>query len=98
MTNQAISGSEALALGALQAGVQIVTGYPGSPSTATVEALLRLGGEKVRVEWAINEKSAFDAALGASLAGARTLVRVPGFRNGSQPSSWRWRPGHPGGR
>jgi indolepyruvate ferredoxin oxidoreductase alpha subunit len=54
--------------------VQFVTGYPGSPSTATVEALLHLAGDALRVEWATNEKSAFDAALGASLAGVRSLV------------------------
>ena len=72
--NPRISGSEALAHGAIEAGVQYVTGYPGSPSTATLEALLRLADEQVRIEWAINEKSAFDAAFGASLAGIRSLV------------------------
>ena len=51
-----------------------MTGYPGSPSTATLEAVLRLAGDAVRVEWAINEKSAFDTAFGASLAGTRSLV------------------------
>jgi indolepyruvate ferredoxin oxidoreductase alpha subunit len=73
LTTKAITGSEALAQGALDAGVQFVTGYPGSPSTATVEALLRRG-DGVRVEWAINEKSAFDAAFGASLAGVRSFL------------------------
>lgn len=74
MTPQKISGSQLLALGAMEAGVQFVTGYPGSPSTAVVEALLTLAGERIGIEWAINEKSAFDAAFGASLAGIRTLV------------------------
>jgi indolepyruvate ferredoxin oxidoreductase alpha subunit len=74
MTESNIAGSEALAYGALEAGVQFVTGYPGSPSTATVEALSHLAGDDVRVEWAINEKSAFDAAFGASLAGVRSLL------------------------
>jgi indolepyruvate ferredoxin oxidoreductase alpha subunit len=68
------TGSEALAQGALAASVQYVTGYPGSPATATVDALLRLAGGAVRIEWAINEKSAFDAAFGASLAGMRSLL------------------------
>jgi indolepyruvate ferredoxin oxidoreductase alpha subunit len=68
------TGSEALARGALDAGVQLVTGYPGSPTTATVEALLRLASPNVEVDWAINEKSAFDSAFGASLAGVRTLL------------------------
>ena len=71
---ETITGSEALALGALDAGVQLVTGYPGSPSTATVDALLRLAPPQVQIEWAINEKSAFDAAFGASLAGVRALL------------------------
>ncbi|MCL7452226.1 MAG: thiamine pyrophosphate-dependent enzyme [Anaerolineae bacterium] len=69
-----ITGSQALAYGALDAGVQFVTGYPGSPSTATVDALLRLAGDGTRIEWASNEKSAFDAAFGASLAGIRSLL------------------------
>jgi indolepyruvate ferredoxin oxidoreductase alpha subunit len=74
LKNQEHAGSELLAYGALEAGVQFVSGYPGSPATATVEALLRLDGRRTRIEWAINEKSAFDAALGASLAGVRSLV------------------------
>ncbi len=69
-----MTGSLALAHGALEAGVRFVTGYPGSPSTATVEALVRLAHPGVRIEWAINEKSAFDAAFGASLAGIRSLL------------------------
>jgi indolepyruvate ferredoxin oxidoreductase alpha subunit len=74
LKSKEITGSEALAQGALAARVQFVTGYPGSPSTATFEAILRLAETPVRVEWAINEKSAFDAAFGASLAGVRSLV------------------------
>jgi indolepyruvate ferredoxin oxidoreductase alpha subunit len=74
MSVQTISGSEALAYGALDAGVRFVTGYPGSPSTATVEALVCLAPDQVSVEWAINEKSAFDAAFGASLAGIPSLL------------------------
>ncbi len=72
--SEGLTGSEALAHGALDAGVQLVTGYPGSPSTGTVEAMLRLAEPDVQIEWAINEKSAFDAAFGASLAGVRSLV------------------------
>ena len=71
---ETITGSEALALGALEAGVQFVSGYPGSPSTATVDALLRLAGPDVQIGWAVNEKSAFDTVFGASLAGVRALL------------------------
>lgn len=73
-----ITGSEALAFGAIAAGVRYVTGYPGSPSTATVEALIRLADPATRIEWATNEKSAFDSAFGASLAGVRSLLCLKG--------------------
>jgi len=74
-----MNGSQALAWGALEAGVSLVTGYPGSPSTAVVEALVALqgqglAGDALQIDWASNEKSAFDAALGVSLAGRRSLV------------------------
>jgi indolepyruvate ferredoxin oxidoreductase alpha subunit len=69
-----ITGSHALAYGAIEAAVDYVTGYPGSPATGVVDALLELAGEEMRIEWAINEKSAFDAAFGASLAGHRSLL------------------------
>ena len=74
MPDPEMTGSEALAHGILTSGARFVTGYPGSPATATVEALLRLAPDEIQIEWAINEKSAFDAAFGASLAGVRTLV------------------------
>jgi indolepyruvate ferredoxin oxidoreductase alpha subunit len=69
-----LTGSQLLARGALEAGVDFVTGYPGSPATGVVDALLDLAGDGVRIEWAVNEKSAFDAAFGASLAGLRALL------------------------
>ncbi len=72
--SQEMTGSQILALGAIEAGVHFVTGYPGSPSTSVVDALLDLAGDQVRIEWAINEKSAFDAAFGVSLTGVRSLL------------------------
>jgi indolepyruvate ferredoxin oxidoreductase alpha subunit len=74
MTRREITGSQVLAYGALEAGIRFVTGYPGSPATGVVEALLRLASDQVRIEWATNEKSAFDAAFGVSLAGVRSLL------------------------
>ena len=76
-----ISGSEALAYGALEAGVRLVTGYPGSPATATFDAVQRLAGKNTLARWAINEKSAADSALGVSLGGGRALlcVKSPGL-------------------
>jgi indolepyruvate ferredoxin oxidoreductase alpha subunit len=69
-----INGGEALAWGAVEGGVQFVTGHPGSPGTAVVDELLRMKLAHIRLEWGINERSAFDAAFGASLAGVRSLV------------------------
>jgi indolepyruvate ferredoxin oxidoreductase alpha subunit len=69
-----ISGSEALAWGVIEAGVQFVNGHPGSPGSAVVDELLRLQPGGMRIEWSSNERSAFDAAFGASLAGVRSLV------------------------
>ena len=74
MMNKEITGSQALAYGAIEAGVDYVTGYPGSPATGVVDAMLELADDHVRVEWAVNEKSAFDSAFGASLAGFRALL------------------------
>jgi indolepyruvate ferredoxin oxidoreductase alpha subunit len=76
MKQNEITGSQILAHGALEAAVDYVTGYPGSPATGVVDALLHLAGDHVRIEWAINEKSAFDASFGASLAGFRALLCV----------------------
>jgi len=68
-------GDQALALGALAAGVKYVTGYPGAPATGVFDALLRLTQpDALQMHWAANEKVAVEQALGASLAGSRALV------------------------
>jgi indolepyruvate ferredoxin oxidoreductase alpha subunit len=68
-------GNEAFARGAIEARVQVATGYPGTPSTEILETLIaaapRLGFEAF---WAVNEKVAFDIGTGASFSGARALV------------------------
>jgi indolepyruvate ferredoxin oxidoreductase, alpha subunit len=69
-------GNEAIALGALHAGVTVATGYPGTPSTELIEYLARIAGKDVQVGWATNEKVALDEGIGASLAGARALVTM----------------------
>ena len=70
-----MNGDEALAWGTLEAGVRIVTGYPGSPSSKVVGHLLRWAERYgVYVEWAINEKVALEEAMGASIGGRRALV------------------------
>ncbi len=75
--NKTDTGAYALALGALEAGASIVTGYPGAPATAVVNHILALSdSEKVHVEWTSNEKVALEVAFGTSLGGKRSLVCV----------------------
>ncbi len=66
-----ISGNEAIALGFGDAGGVFASGYPGTPSTETLEEVARLG--EVYCEWAANEKVALEAAIGGSIAGGRSL-------------------------
>ncbi|MBN2204669.1 MAG: indolepyruvate ferredoxin oxidoreductase subunit alpha [Thermoleophilia bacterium] len=69
-----LSGNEAIAHGALRAGVRFVCGYPGTPSTEIVETAATLEG--LHAEWCVNEKVAMETAVGASLAGVRSLVTM----------------------
>jgi indolepyruvate ferredoxin oxidoreductase alpha subunit len=73
-TKRLLSGNEAIALGAWEAGVRYAAAYPGTPSTEILPALAQYTG--VRAEWASNEKVALDAAVGASFAGARALAAM----------------------
>jgi indolepyruvate ferredoxin oxidoreductase, alpha subunit len=73
-TKKLLSGNEAIARGAWQAGVRLGAGYPGTPSTEILEALSGL--PDVYCEWAPNEKVALEVAVGASLGGARALATM----------------------
>ena len=68
-----LSGDEAVALAARDAGVALGTGYPGTPSTEILEAFAELGGH---AQWSPNEKVALEVAIGASFGGARALVTM----------------------
>jgi indolepyruvate ferredoxin oxidoreductase alpha subunit len=68
-----LSGNEAVACAALDAGVHLGVGYPGTPSTEILENYSELGG---RAEWAPNEKVALEVGLGFSFGGRRTLVTM----------------------
>lgn len=70
-----LTGNEAVARGAWEAGVTAAFGYPGTPSTEILENL-STKRDDVYLEWAPNEKVAFEAAVGASYAGARTIVTM----------------------
>jgi indolepyruvate ferredoxin oxidoreductase alpha subunit len=69
-----LSGNEAIAMGAWQAGVSVASAYPGTPSTEILEHLARFPG--VYAEWAPNEKVALDVAIGAAYAGKRALAAM----------------------
>lgn len=69
-----LSGNEAIAEGAWEAGVLVGAGYPGTPSTEILETLVRKDG--VICEWSPNEKVALEVAIGASLGGARAIATM----------------------
>mgnify|MGYP005766797357 FL=1 len=67
-------GNEAIARGAYEAGVKVSAAYPGTPSTEVSEALAKY--EEVYAEWSPNEKVATEVALGASIAGVRSMCAM----------------------
>ncbi len=73
---QLLMGNEAIAMGAIQAGVNLVAGYPGTPSTEILETVAKENDGSIYVEWSVNEKAALEVAAGASYAGARALVTM----------------------
>lgn len=69
-----LSGNEAIARAAEEAGVLVAVGYPGTPSTEILETLAR--STEIDVRWSPNEKVALDVALGASLGGVRSMATM----------------------
>jgi len=67
-------GNQAVARGAYEAGVRVATAYPGTPSTEITEHLSEY--PVIDSEWSVNEKVALEIGIGASIAGARTLVSM----------------------
>ena len=76
MHKEFLMGNEAIALGALAAGVNLVSGYPGTRSTEVLETVAKRNPGNVYVEWSINEKAAMEVAAGAAYSGARALVTM----------------------
>ncbi|MBO4706479.1 MAG: indolepyruvate ferredoxin oxidoreductase subunit alpha [Spirochaetaceae bacterium] len=77
MAKQMIMGNQAIALGALKAGVNLVAGYPGTPSSEIIEFISKYKNKTgTYVEWSVNEKAAVEVAAGASYSGSRTLVTM----------------------
>lgn len=76
MERKLVMGNEAIALGAIRAGVRMVAGYPGTPSTEILETVAKHNDGSIHVEWSTNEKAAMEVGAGAAYAGARTLVTM----------------------
>lgn len=77
MAGQLLMGNEAIGLGAVRAGVRLVSGYPGTPSTEILETVAKNNaGNRIHVEWSVNEKAALEVAVGAAYTGARTMVTM----------------------
>jgi indolepyruvate ferredoxin oxidoreductase alpha subunit len=68
-------GNEAIARGAIEAGVQVVASYPGTPSSEITTALVGIADEMgMYAEWSINEKVALEVAMAAAISGLRSLA------------------------
>jgi len=76
MAKKLVMGNEAIALGAIKAGVSLVAGYPGTPSTEVLETVAKNNHNGIHVEWSVNEKAALEVAAAAAYAGARVLVTM----------------------
>ncbi|PUA32345.1 MAG: indolepyruvate ferredoxin oxidoreductase subunit alpha [Zestosphaera tikiterensis] len=84
----ALMGNEAIARGVIESGTYVVTGYPGTPSSEVIMTLQECSEDlDIYVEWAVNERVAFEVGLGASIGGARSLVTMkgPGLNVASDP-------------
>lgn len=71
---QLMTGDEAIARGAYEAGVRHASAYPGTPSTEILENLATY--DEIYAEWAPNEKVAMESGIGAAIAGARSMVSM----------------------
>lgn len=74
-----MTGNEALVQGAWEAGVLVASAYPGTPSTEIIENMS--ARKEIYSEWAPNEKVAMEAAIGASIAGVRSLAAMKHVRS-----------------
>lgn len=76
MHTEFLMGNVAIAMGAIAAGLNVVSGYPGTPSTEVLEATAKCNDGSIYVEWSTNEKAAMELAAGASYSGARSMVTM----------------------
>ncbi|MBQ5398225.1 MAG: indolepyruvate ferredoxin oxidoreductase subunit alpha [Ruminococcus sp.] len=76
MSKKYVMGNGAIALGALSAGVNLVSGYPGTPSSEIIETVNKYPHEGTYLEWSVNEKAAMEVASAAAYCGARAMVTM----------------------
>ena len=76
MSKKYVMGNGAIALGALSAGVNLVSGYPGTPSSEIIETVSKFPHEGTYLEWSVNEKAAMEVAAAAAYCGARAMVTM----------------------
>jgi len=80
MQKEILLGNEAIIKGALSAGINFVSGYPGCPSAEIGDEFAKIAKQNgVYVEWSTNEKTAVEAAIGASFSGLKSLVNMKSF-------------------
>ena len=76
MHKEFLMGNAAIAMGAIAAGLNLVCGYPGTPSTEVLETAAKNNNGRLYVEWSVNEKAAMELGAGAAYSGARTMVTM----------------------
>ena len=76
LAKQLMSGDEAVAWAALDAGICYASTYPGTPTTDIQEFLEKYATEQTRIVWSINEKVAYESALAVAIAGQRAMVSM----------------------
>ena len=76
MHTEFLMGNAAIAMGAIAAGLNVVSGYPGTPSTEVLETTAKHNPGDIYVEWSVNEKAGMEVAAAAAYTGARTMVTM----------------------
>jgi len=75
MAKKMLNGDQAMAYGALDSGIRLAAGYPGSPSSGSMETLIGIAEDSgIYVEWSSNERVALEMGIGTSIAGHRALI------------------------
>ncbi len=76
MHKEFLMGNAAIARGAIAAGLNLISGYPGTPSTEVLETTAKVNDGSIYVEWSVNEKAALELGAGAAYSGARSMVTM----------------------